>query len=79
MANLFVCESFSTRVVLCYDANIWTNWIFNYAISFFEVKEAKGKIYAVKKTKYFLVYKREAHFILNGSFLFDCVSDLDFI
>lgn len=79
MVYLFVCESFGARVVLCDDANIWTNWIFNYAISFFEAKEEKSETYAVKKTKCFLVYKRKTHFILNGSFLFDCVSDLDCI
>ncbi len=77
MVYLFVCESFGARVVLCDDANIWTNWIFNYAISFFEAKEEKSEAYAVKKTKCFLVYKSKTHFILNGSFLFDCVSDLD--
>lgn len=41
---LFVCKSFGARVVLCDDANIWTNWIFNYAISFFEAKEEKMKL-----------------------------------
>lgn len=79
MVYLFVCESFGARVVLCDDADIWTNWIFDYAISFLEAEEKKSETYAVEKTKCFLMYKRKTHFILNGSFLFDCVSDLDCI
>ncbi len=79
MVYIFVCESFGARVVLCDDTDIWTNWIFNYAISFFEAKEEKSETYAVNKTKCFLVYKGKTHFILNGSFLFECVSDLDCI